>query len=248
MTCRGPRGPGLRTGFSIRFIGPRVAAGVLLSVAGWELPLQLQELAGRVGWAPGSDFAFYRGVAQRWLETGSFYLPAQLAGPYGMVLNRDVLYPPTALYLFTPFLWLPPAVWWGVPIFVLCYALWRWRPAAWAWPILAFGLVWPRTQGALLLGNTDLWIAAAVAGGLLWGWPAILAALKPTFLALALVGATRRSWWIGWTVFAAINVPLLGLWSDYLVTLGNSGIPWTYSLLNVVLPLLPLAAWLARVR
>ena len=232
----------------IRWVAQRVATGVLLVMATWELPPLVQAMAGRIGWASGSDFAVYRSIAQRWLDTGTYYLPEQLAGPYQIVLNRDVLYPPTALYLFVPFIWLPAVLWWAAPLGILGYAFWRWRPVAWTWPLLAFGLFWPRTQGALLLGNTDLWIAAAVAGGFLWGWPAMLVALKPTFLPLALAGAPRRPWWAGWALLALVSLPMLPLWADYLVTLRNSGIPWTYSLASVVLPILPLVAWAGRQR
>jgi hypothetical protein len=225
-----------------------VLAGVLLIVAAWECVLLLQWLDGRWGTSPGSDFPWLRDVGRRWLDTGSFYLPSQLAGPYEIVKMRDVLYPPTALYLFVPFVWLPAILWWIIPLGTLGYAFRRWRPTAWTWPLLAFGLVWPQTQGAILLGSTDMWIAAAIAGGFLWGWPAAIVALKPSFLPLALAGAPRRLWWAGWAVMALISLPLLPLWADYLVTLRNSGIPWTYSLLNLPLPLMPVMAWAGRTR
>lgn len=51
-------------------------------------------MEGHLGWAPGSDFDFYRAAGQSWLETGRFYLPEQLAGPYDFTLNVHVVYPP----------------------------------------------------------------------------------------------------------------------------------------------------------
>jgi len=233
-------GRGQRIGW--RWVVPRVAAGVLLVIAAWEW-LQPQAPGSPV---VGQDFAFYRDVAQRWLATGAYYLPDQLTGPHQLALMRDVLYPPTALYLFVPFLWLPAFLWWAIPLGLLAYAFWRWRPAAWTWPLLAFGLFWPRTQGMLLFGNTDMWAAAAVAGGFMWGWPAALVTVKPIFLPFALAGAPRRAWWVGWAVCALASLLFLPLWFDYLVTLRNAGIPWTYSLANVVLPLMPVVAWAGR--
>jgi hypothetical protein len=226
----------------LRWMLPRVLFGVLLVLAAWEW-LQPQAPGSP---APGQDFAFYRDVAQRWLTTGAYYLPDQLAGPHQLTLMRDVLYPPTALYLFVPFVWLPAFLWWAIPLGVLGYAFWRWQPAAWTWPLLAFGLLWPRTQGAFLFGNTDMWIAAAIAAGFLWGWPAALVALKPIFLPFALAGAPRWAWWLGWAVCALVSLPMLPLWFDYLVTLRNAGIPWLYSLANVVLPAMPVVAWAGR--
>ena len=54
----------------------------------------------------GIDFVLYRDVAARWLETGVFYEPHQLAGPYE-VAHGDVLYPPVGLWLFVPFTVVP---------------------------------------------------------------------------------------------------------------------------------------------
>lgn len=218
-----------------------VVTGVILVLAAWEATWQ----GPLVGNSIGGDFHFYQAAARHWLATGSFYLPEQLAGPYSIRLMVDVLYPPVALYLFVPFLWLPGFLWWAIPLGVLAYALWRWRPALWAWPLLSFAIFWPRTQGALLQGNTDLWVAAGVAAGLLWGGPTVLVVLKPTFAPLALVGLGRR-WVAGWLVLAAMSLPMLPLWGDYVITIQNSGIPWTYSLYNIVLPLAPLVAWVAR--
>jgi hypothetical protein len=220
-------------------------AGVLLVMAAWELSIQSRWISPD---QLGGDLAYYVSIAQRWLDSGVYYLPEQLAGPRSIVPMVDVLYPPTALFLFVPFVWLPAILWWAIPAGILGYAFWRWRPAAWTWPLLAFGLFWPRTQGAFLFGNTDPWIAAAVAGGFLWGWPAALVAFKPSFLPLALAGAPRRGWWAGWAILALASLLMLRLWVDYLAALRNIGIPWDYSLLNAPLPLMPVIAWMGRSR
>lgn len=239
--------PGSRAIARVGVILALTATGVFLVLAVWEVPIMLGLLNTGPEWTRQSDFNFYRSAAQRWLSTGSFYLPSQLAGPYTIVLDRDVLYPPIALYLFVPFaLGVPAPLFWVIPLAVLGYAILRWRPAVWTWPVLAAILFWHATLSDLLLGNTDLWVAAAVAGGLMWGWPSLLVALKPPFGLLALVGAKRRSWWVGLPFVVVASVLMARLWADYLVTLRNSGIPWTYSLPTLPLVVAPLVARLGR--
>jgi hypothetical protein len=159
---------------------------------------------------------------------------------------ESVLYPPTALYLFVPFVWLPAIVWWIVPLGILGYAVYRWRPARWAWPVLVLIAIWPRTVGSVLAGNTDMWIAAGIAGGFLWAWPAALVTLKPIFLPLALAGAPRRSWWIGMAAVVVLSLPFLGLWVDYVTVARNGDVPLTYILPTLPILLAPLVAWWAR--
>ncbi len=196
----------------------------------------------------GMDLSFYREIAARWLETGVFYLPHQLSGPYTATLMVDTLYPPPALLLFVPFLVLPAILWWLVPVAVLGAFLAWCRPGPLAWPLLALVLVSPRTQTAFLFGNTDLWMAAAVAGGFRWSWPAALLVIKPTFLPFALVGVRRREFWIalalwplcrsrwprsGWTIVQAMR---------------NMTIDADYSVGSLPLVLAPVVAWLLRTR
>ena len=57
-------------------------------------------------------------ITRNWVDTGEFYLPHQLAGPYQVQTLVDVLYPPIALYLFVPFLVLPAVLWWAIPMSV----------------------------------------------------------------------------------------------------------------------------------
>jgi hypothetical protein len=230
-----------RDGINWRRVALLTVTGVFLVGAAWEVPIML----GLINTPPDADF--YREAGQRWLSTGSFYLPGQLTGPYTIVLNRDVLYPPIALILFVPFaLGLPAPLFWAIPLGVAAYAGWRWRPAMWTWPLLAAILFWKQTLAVLLLGNSDLWIATAIAGGLLWGWPAVFVVLKPPFGLLALVGVRHRSWWIAAALMGALSLAMLPLWLDYLATLHNSGVPWLYSLGGIPIALAPLIAWAGR--
>ena len=119
-------------------------------------------------------------MAQRWLDTGVYYTEHQLTGPYVIQTQVDNLYPPHALYLFVPFLFLPAILWWVIPLGVIGYVVWWCRPVAWMWPILALIVLFPKTPGQILFGNTDMWIAAAIAGGVRWAWPSVFMTLKPS--------------------------------------------------------------------
>jgi hypothetical protein len=201
----------------------------------------------------GIDFLFYREAGLRWLETGEFYLPGQLSGEYQLKLMVDVLYPPTALLLFVPLALLPigaaAVAWWAIPAAVLARQVWVERPAPWAWSIAALLLLWPRSYGSVLWGNTDIWVVAAVSAGFLWGWPALLAVLKPSFAPFALVGIRRRSWWVAAAVVLAFSIAALPLWFDYFRAMaGVRGLGLDYSLLNLPIAFIPLVLHLGRTR
>jgi hypothetical protein len=193
----------------------------------------------------GTDFRFFVGVGQRFLEDGSYYLPRQLTGEtYALLPATDVMYPPTALLLFVPTAILGAAFWWGVPVVVTLYVLWWLRPSALAVCAMLVLLAWPRAMGAYLFGSTDIWMAAFVAGGIRWGWPTVLLVLKPTLLPLALLGLRRRSWWIVAGLLAAVSLPMLPLWLDYLTAARNLQIDPTYSLGSLPLLMVPVVGWL----
>ena len=194
----------------------------------------------------GMDYDFYRQIGLRWLSDGTYYHAYQLAGPYDIRLMVDVLYPPPALLLFIPLVWLPAVTWWLVPAVVIAYGLYRWRPSPFVWPLLLLLFMWPRAMGAVFAGNSDMWVAAGVAGALLWGWPAALVALKPTFLPLALLGIRRRGWWIALTVGLASIGVMAPLWADYVKVVGNVHFGWDYSIGSLPLAVLPLVACLGR--
>jgi hypothetical protein len=194
------------------------------------------------------DFLYYRDLGDTWLVNGQWYLPHQLSGPHVFTQMVENLYPPIALLLFVPAAILPPVVWWLVPIAVLGFALARWRPQARAWIVLVLLLMWPRAIGAYIYGNTDMWIAAGIAAGLIWGWPVVLLALKPTFIPLALIGVRRRSTWIAGLGLAAVSLLMLPLWFDYLTAMRNLSVEWSYSMGSLPLICVPFVGWLGRTR
>jgi hypothetical protein len=196
--------------------------------------------------AIGADLVFFRSIAQHWLDTGQFYLEHQLAGPYAVQTLVDVLYPPTALLLFVPFIWLPSLVWWIIPIGVFCVAILGLRPARWTWPLIAAGIAYPLTVSQVIYGNTNMWVAAAIAAGVRWGWPSVLVLLKPSLAPFAVVGAGRRSWWIALAILLLVSLLFGSLWLDYATAMRNSSLSWMYGLLTLPLMLVPLVAWLGR--
>ncbi len=194
----------------------------------------------------GQDLEFYRNVASRWLDTGTYYLPHQLDDSGQLALNVDVLYPPSALFLFVPFVWLPAVLWWVLPAVIVAASIARLRPARWTWPILIVSLAWPRTVGALIFGNSDIWFAAFLWAGAAFAWPAVLVSIKPTLVPFGLIGIRRRSWWLAALAFAIVNLPLAGLWLEYPTVVRTAGLPLLYSVGNLPMFIAPLLAWLAR--
>lgn len=197
--------------------------------------------------APGVDYVFYVNAADHSLKTGQFYLPSQLAGPHTWVNGVDVLYPPTSLIFFVPFVVLPAVLWWAIPIGLTAWAIWRMRPAALSWPVLALCLLYPSTSLIYWNGNTAMWLVAAVALAGVYGWPSVFVLLKPTLIPFAVLGIWRRSWWIALAGLILISLPFGLLWLDYarvgLDLRGASG--GLYSLYQVPTMLLPVTAWVA---
>lgn len=189
------------------------------------------------------DYVFYRDLAWRFLTDGSYYGPSQLAGPYEVTLMSDVLYPPSALLLFVPFAWIPALFWWLVPIAITIWIVVGWRPSLAGVAGMLLLLAWPRAHAAFLYGNTDMWVMAGVAAGLRWGWPALLVALKPTFLPLAAIGIRRRSWWLGAIALAGVAAFQLPLWLDYVQAVTNLRGSVGYSLGSIPLVIIPIVAW-----
>jgi len=196
----------------------------------------------------GADFAVHLAVAQRWLDTGVLYSPSQFA-PYtnvnaylpGGVAN---LYPPPAVLLFVPFLVLPALLWWAIPLGVIAWGVWYWRPAWWSWPILAALMVPLPWASNLTTGNTTLWATAAIMLATRWPVAAIFLAIKPTIFPLALLFARSRAWWIGAAVAALAALPFGEQWFEWLRAAQNlQGSALLYSV-----PSLPLLVWPLVVR
>lgn len=215
---------------------------IVLAVAAWEAVL----LWGIIGDqdAIGVDPVFYQDMGRRWLETGTFYTERQLSGPYETTTLVDNLYPPIALYLFVPFVFLPIILWWIIPLAIVGFVVWYLRPVAWSWPILALVIALPKTISATIYGNSDLWVAAAVAGGVVLGWPAVLAVFKPSLIYLAVIGINRISWWFMAAILVVLSLPLLPLWVQFPTVILNSTSGALYSIGNLPFMCLPLLAWL----
>lgn len=196
----------------------------------------------------GVDYQLYMDVTRRWLAGGPYFEPYQLAGPYE-IRAGDVLYPPVALLFFAPFTVLPALLYWAVPIAILVWVVWHWRPRPEVWPLIAFCAAWPTTALKTWTGNPVLWIAAALAVATLWRGAAVLVLLKPSLLPFAFFGIRRREWWISLAVLTVLSVPFGSMWADWLTALQNSrGGGWLYSALEIPFLALPLVAWAGRTR
>jgi hypothetical protein len=198
--------------------------------------------------AIGTDLHYYRSVAERWLTTGVWFTADQLAGPFVVETQVTNLYPPHALYLFVPFVNLPAVLWWAIPLAVIGYVIWWCRPVVWAWPLIALILVFPKTPAQILFGNTDMWIAAFIAGGVRWAWPAVFVTIKPSLAFFALIGIRSRVWWLVAAILAIVSLPFIGLWLDWITVTRNSSAQWYYSFGNLPFFLLPIVAWLVSSR
>jgi hypothetical protein len=224
-----------------RWLGP-LAVGLL----GAAVIVFLWALLGPYGRANLDwDRAHYLAATARWLDTGTPYLAPEVAAPFDYQPDT-FLHPPVALILFLPFRWLPAFVWYVIPIAIVSVLVARWRPARWTRPIMAACLAWPRTSGMLIVGNTDLWVAAFVALGLYWGWGWALVALKPSFAPLAVLGVRRRGFWIAVAVVGAVSIPFGRLWLDWLSVVVHAPGGVLYSILGLPLVLLPAVAYAGR--
>ncbi len=227
-----------------------VATGVIIVLAIFDLTILIPKMVALQS-AMGVEFQQILDHSRRWLSGGNYYLDRQLQGPYRW-MGGESLYPPPMALFVGAFTVLPEVLWWAVPLTVITLSLVRSRPAIWAWPILAAVFWYPRTQELILYGNPSMWVAAAVAAGTIWGWPAVGVILKPTLAPLALVGAWRRSWWVALASLGLIGLAFGAMWLDYVRVVINSaqswGQSWDYSLRDVPLCLAPLVACLSGPR
>ncbi len=171
---------------------------------------------------PGMDYGFYVERTQSWMGGDGFYRDRQLHGPYD-IENGDALYPPPIIVLMLPWaVGAPAALWWAIPIGLTVLALRKLKPPLWTWVVLAAVLVYRRTLIAIVLGNPAIWAFAGILAGAAWGWPAVLALVKPVLAPFALVGAPRRSFWIALAVAAVVSLAFLPLWPTYLQVLRDA--------------------------
>jgi hypothetical protein len=198
----------------------------------------------------GADRSIYAGATARWLAGGPFYFPFQVAGPYELY-EGVVLYPPVALLALVPLTAMPAILWWAIPVGAVAAVIAYHRPAWWAWPLIAACLGFHWSVMLFATGNPTLWMAAAVALGTIYGWPAIAVVLKPTLAPFALLGIRRQSWWVAAAVGLAVSVPFGAMWIDWIHAALNAH-GWRvgplYSLGDVPWLLAPVLAWVSRTR
>lgn len=230
-------------------VGVTAALAVWMVIV-WVLQGGAMQRAGNVA----IDFDTFLAFTQRWLDTGSMYWPYQLAGPFDPRPSPHIpdvvpsMYPPHAVLLFAPFLVLPSFLFWLIPLSVIAYAVWTWRPALWTWPIVVAVMTLPESFNPVIVGGTTMWMVAAVAGALLWGWPAILITLKPSMAPFLLIGIHRRSWWVAAIAVGLLALPFGSLWLDYLTVVRNAQTDITYSFGSIPVMLLPVVLWFSRRR
>jgi hypothetical protein len=212
-------------------------------------------MASWVAW----DFGHYVDGARRWVDTGTPYLATEIAGPFQFSI-QTFIHPPVALVLFAPFLFLPAICFWLIPLLGTFAVIVSWRPAAWAWPIMALQLHWPRFGGAVIFGNTDLWALFFIAAGLRFAWPIVLLIIKPSLAPLAigeLAGLVLRRempprrWRqlaVGVVILAAISLTFGSLWLDWLAVVRNSPGDPLYSIAAIPWLTIPFVAWIGRRR
>lgn len=230
-------------------VTPRVRA-VLLVVALGILVFPIVDLlraAGKPNFNGygGIDYDLYMNATRRWLDGGTFFQPYQLAGPYPIQMG-DVLYPPTALWLFVPFTVLPAVLWWVIPLGITGTMIWRLRPAPVSWPFLTLCCFWPPFVARIVAGNPVMWVMAAVALGFLVRWAFVGVLLKPSLFPFALLGIRHRSWWIALAVVIAASIPFGSMWLDWVKAVTNSTAGLFYSMQDIPILLLPVIA--ARMR
>jgi hypothetical protein len=229
----------------------RPAVALALSAATFLLPvLFVVALQQPLDQPFGKDVALYREASARWLGGGPFYEPRQLAGSYD-VAHGDILYPPVALWLFTPLAILPEApalvAWWSIPAALTVWVVARLRPRPAYWPLIALCLAWPTTPLKVWTGNPVIWSLAAMALATVWRGGAPFALLKPSLFPFALFGITTRAWWIGFAFLVLLSLPFWSMWLDWMTAVANSrGAGLLYSALEAPLLALPLVAWAGR--
>lgn len=225
-----------------------VAGGAAVAVS-----LSMWLTAMRAGfWLPpiGVDFDTYLNAAGHWAQTGEWYRPYQLEGPYDVWGfqhgSGPILYPPTAILLYLPFQVIPHPLYWLVPLVGTAAIVVSHRPPWQAWPLIVGLAIYP---GAVINtawnGNIVMWGLFFVALATRWPFFGSWVLLKPTLAPFALVGIWRRQWWLGLGVLALASLPFAYLFADYVTVLRNAqtadGIVF-YATAWLVM-LIPLIAW-----
>lgn len=202
-------------------------------------------------WVPpfGADLDLYRDAAVRWFETGVWFQPYQLAGPYETwnAYPMPILYPPTTIPFFLAWAVLPSFLFWAVPIVGTFAIVARYRPSWQVWTVVAGCALFPTTASSTWTGNGTLWIAFVVALATIRPAFGPLVMLKPTLAPFALVGIRSRSYWVAAIALAAFSVAWGPLLVDWFVAIvngrGNGGV--LYSVWQFPMVAIPVVAWVA---
>jgi hypothetical protein len=222
-----------------------VVTGTLLVLAAWNLSVLVPNMIGQK-YAIGVDYRFFVESAQRWLNGVDPYLPETLTGRWEIIPDVQFLYPPIALFLFAPFVFLPAIFWWAIPAGMITYALARLRPAWWTWPYLAFVLWYPRTEAMFFFGSTTLWVLAFLALATVHAWAAPLVLFKPSIAPFALFQVRSRSWWAGFALVVALSVAVLPLSIEYVRAMMNLRGSALFALQEVPILFAPIVAFAGR--
>ena len=196
----------------------------------------------------GLDYGLYMDATRRWLAGGDFYPAWQLAGPYTITpyfSRGEILYPPNALPLFVVFSFLPAIVWWVVPFAIVVAALYRLRPAAWAHPLIAFLVLWPRTGEMVIVGNPAMWCVAAIAAGAAWGWPGAFVLIKPSLFPFAAMGSGDAAGGSPSSAMLLVTLPFAYLWGQWLTVVTNASNGVLYNLNEFPTMMIGVVAWIA---
>jgi hypothetical protein len=243
-TAGSPRSPkALQTLQQRRFFAP-VCAGIALLLLVWVGATLVIGFAALGPTYLGLDIQHYLHGTQRWLDTGSPYLPSEVAGPYEYQ-PESFLHPPIALLLFAPFLVLPLPLWW-VPLPIVAWCIYLWKPAPWTWPVMAALTAYPPHHVSIIVGNSDMWVLGGIALGIRFGFPALLVIVKPSLFPFLLAGVRHRSFWLGIPVVALLCLVFGFLWIDWIHVILNAPGGLFYSLGAVTLMLVPVVAYLGR--
>lgn len=249
--------PGLR-----QRLEPYIRAGEVVLTGlfgGLAVASLISTTRGAFGAYIGLDFGHYVDAARRWIETGSPFLPSEVAGRF-LFSDQTFLHPPISLVLFAPFLVLPGFLFWLIPLLGTAAIIASWHPARWTWPIMALQLNWPRFTGAVVVGNTDLWVVFFIAAGLRFGWPVLLLAIKPSIAPFAIVEVAAliradavpvRRWQeiaFAAAILVIVAAPFGGLWLEWLAVVRNSPADPLYSIATIPWLSIPVVAWIGRRR
>jgi hypothetical protein len=223
---------------------------VLLLITGLFVALGAELLiVGMIQLGIGLDYRIYLDRSADFVAGRGFYLDRQLHGPYDLELG-DSLYPPPAVLLFVPFLWLPSILWWAIPLGIIAAVVIYQRPSIWVWPFLAFcAIAGNGFASTIQKGNPLMWVGAALALATVYRPFAVVGLLKWTVLPLVLFGANRRSWWIALGIVAIVSLAFLPMWSDYIAAItGAEGRGWGYPASEIPFVIIPFIAWLGSTR